>query len=66
MARLESVPAKITKRLLGELDRMVAEGWYASRSEAIRDAVRQLAERRRLDRLESAIEEDIEWGLHGR
>jgi len=66
MSRLESVPAKITKRLVDELDRMVVEGWYASRSEAIRDAVRRLAERRKLDRLESAIEEDIEWGLYGR
>ena len=62
---LESVPVKITKRLVEELDRMVSEGWYASRSEVIRDAVRRLAERRKLDRLESAIEEDIAWSLHG-
>ncbi len=62
---MESVPAKMTKRLIEELHRMVDEGWYASRSEAIRDAVRRLAGRRKLDRLQSAIEEDIEWGLHG-
>lgn len=55
----------MTKRLIEELHRMVDEGWYASRSEAIRDAVRRLAGRRKLDRLQSAIEEDIEWGLHG-
>lgn len=63
---MESVPAKMTKKLLEELDRLVEEGWYASRSEAIRDAVRELAERRKLDRLEDAIEKDIEWGLYGR
>ncbi|KXA95093.1 hypothetical protein AKJ36_01540 [candidate division MSBL1 archaeon SCGC-AAA259I07] len=63
---MESVPTKMTKRLLEELDRLVEEGWYASRSEAIRDAVRELAERRKLDRLEDAIKKDIEWGLHGR
>ena len=65
MGSMESVPAKMTGKLLQELDRLVKEGWYASRSEAIRDAVRDLVERRKLDRLEAAIEEDIEWGLHG-
>lgn len=62
---MESVPTKMTKKLLEELDRLVEEGWYASRSEAIRDAVRELEERRKLDRLEDAIEKDIEWGLYG-
>ncbi|KXB02454.1 hypothetical protein AKJ44_00235 [candidate division MSBL1 archaeon SCGC-AAA261F17] len=61
---MEAVPAKMTKKLLGELDRMVEEGWYASRSEAVRDAARELIEKRKLDRLESAIDEDIKWGLH--
>ncbi|KXB03670.1 hypothetical protein AKJ45_00975 [candidate division MSBL1 archaeon SCGC-AAA261F19] len=63
---MKSVPAKMTKKLLGELDELVEEGWYASRSEAVRDAVRELIERRKLDRLESAIKEDIKWGLYGR
>ncbi len=62
---MESVPAKMTEKLIQELDRLVEEGWYTSRSEAIRDAVRELVERRRLNRLEAAIEEDIEWGLRG-
>ncbi len=61
---MESVPAKMTKKLLEELDKLVEEGWYASRSEAIRDAVRELVERRKLDRLEDAIEKDIEWGFN--
>lgn len=56
---LASVPAKMTKRLVEELDRIMDEGRYASRGEAIGDAVRCLAGMRKLDRLESAIEEDI-------
>lgn len=63
---MDSVPAKMTEKLVQELDRLVEEGWYTSRSEAIRDAVRDLVERRRLHRLEAAIHEDIEWGLYGR
>jgi len=43
----------------------IKEGWYANRSEAIRDAVRNMVERKQLARLEAAVEEDIQWGLHG-
>lgn len=62
---MDSVPAKMTERLVQELDRLVEEGRYTSRSEAIRDAVREVVERRKLHRLEAAIQEDIEWDLRG-
>ncbi len=52
---METVPIKMTKKLLEELDKLVGEGWYVSRSEAIRDAVRKLIEGRKLDRLQDAI-----------
>lgn len=64
-SKMESVPAKITEKLLAELDRIVDEGWYANRSEAIRDAVRELVGKMKIERLETAIKEDIEWGLRG-
>jgi Arc/MetJ-type ribon-helix-helix transcriptional regulator len=41
-AELETVTAKLTPRLAAEIDALVEEGWYANRSEAIRDAVRNL------------------------
>lgn len=62
---METIPAKLTSKLVLEIDALIKEGWYANRSEAIRDAVRNLVERKKLVRLESAIEEDIEWGLYG-
>ena len=62
---METVPAKITDKLLLELDRIVEEGWYANRSEAIRDAVRELVEKMKIERLDTAIKKDIEWGLRG-
>ena len=63
---MEAVPAKITPRLLHEMDELVQEGWYANRSELIRDAVREMVKRLKADRLEAAIKEDIRWGLHGK
>ncbi len=62
---LQTIPAKLTSKLVAELDALIKEGWYANRSEAIRDAVRNMVERKQLARLEAAIEEDIQWGLHG-
>lgn len=60
---MDTVTAKLTPRLTQELDALIEAGWYANRSEALRDAVRDLVERKRLYRLERAVEQDIEWGL---
>lgn len=60
---MDTVTAKLTPRLTQELDALIEAGWYANRSEALRDAVRDLVERKRLYRLERAAEQDIEWGL---
>ncbi len=54
----------MTKKLLEELEKLVEEEGYASLSGAIGDALRELGERKKLDRLEDAIEKDIKWGLH--
>ncbi|MFQ6085909.1 MAG: nucleotidyltransferase domain-containing protein [Candidatus Bathyarchaeia archaeon] len=48
MSSALAIPTKIDKRLVEELDRLVQRGLYASRSEAIRDAVRRLVTERYL------------------
>lgn len=63
---LEMVPSKLTKRLIRDAEELIKEGLYASKSELIRDAVRQLVNKAKAARLEAAIKEDVEWGLHGR
>ena len=57
--------AKLTPKLLEELENIIQEGWYTDRSEAIRDAVRKLIMERRLSKEERNIIKDVEWGLHG-
>ncbi|NOQ34195.1 MAG: ribbon-helix-helix protein, CopG family [Methanosarcinales archaeon] len=57
--------AKLTPKLLEELENIIKEGWYTDRSEAIRDAVRKLIMERRLSKEERDIIKDVEWGLHG-
>ena len=39
---METVPAKLTEKLIYEADELIKEGWYANKSELIRDAVREL------------------------
>jgi len=63
---MEVVPTKLTKKLVIEIEAIVKEGWYANKSELVRDAIRELIKKLKLERLASAIKEDIAWGLHGK
>ncbi|MBI4399578.1 ribbon-helix-helix protein, CopG family [Candidatus Micrarchaeota archaeon] len=63
---METVPAKITPRLLEAIDELIKEGWFANRSELIREAIRELVRKTKAERLEAAIKEDINWGLYGK
>ena len=62
---MEAIPAKITSKLIQEMDEIIKEGWYANRSEFIRDAVRESIKKMKAERLEAAIKEDVKWGLYG-
>ena len=63
---MECVPAKLTKRIVNEMESLIKEGWYANKSELIRDAVRDLIKKQKVAQLESAIKSDIQWGLYGK
>ncbi len=63
---METVPAKLTPRLIVEMDEVIREGWYANRSELIRDAVRETLRRARAQRVEAALRQDVDWGLRGK
>jgi len=62
---METVTAKLTPKLIAEIDELINDGWYGNRSEAIRDAVRDLIERKKMMKLTKAVQEDIDWGLYG-
>ncbi len=62
---METVPAKVTEKLVMEMDELIKEGWYANRSELIREAIREMVKKNKLELLEAAIKEDVSWGLHG-
>ena len=63
---MKTVPAKITPRLEMEIEEIIKEGWYASKSDFIRDAIRGLIRKIKIERLEASIKEDAQWGLYGK
>lgn len=63
---MKTVPTKLTERLVLESESLIKEGWYANKSELIRDAIRDLISKTKMLKLEKAIKEDVEWGLYGR
>ena len=65
-SNMETVPAKLTKRIITEMEELIKQGWYANRSELIRDAIRELVKKLKIAELESAVKEDAQWGLYGK
>jgi len=63
---MKTVPAKLTNRIVTEMEELIKQGWYANKSELIRDAIRELVKKQKVAQLESAIKEDIQWGLYDR
>jgi len=61
MIKMKTVLTKLTKKQMYEINALINEGWYANKSELIRDAVRELIKKLKAERLESAIKEDILW-----
>ena len=60
---MKTIPAKITPRLELEMNEIIKDGWYANKSEFIRQAIREMIKKIKIDKLEKAIKEDVEWGL---
>ena len=63
---MEAIPAKLTPKLIQEMDEIIHEGWYANRSELLRDALREIIQKMKANRMEAAIKADVQWGLYGK
>ncbi|MDI6811803.1 MAG: ribbon-helix-helix domain-containing protein [archaeon] len=59
------IEAKLTPKLLEEVEKLIKEGLYADRDEAIRDAIRRLIREIRYTKEEENLLKDAEWELYG-
>lgn len=63
---LETIPSRLTSKQVRELELLVTKGYYANKSEAIRDAVRVLTDmklKQDEEKIRKMVLEDIHWGL---
>jgi len=63
---LEIIEAKLTPKLLEEVEKLIKEGLYADRDEAIRDTIRRLIREIRYSKEEENLLKDAEWRLYGK
>ncbi len=63
---MEVIQAKLTPKLLDEVEKLIKEGLYADRDEAIRDAIRRLIREIKYSVEEENLLKDTEWGLYGK
>jgi Arc/MetJ-type ribon-helix-helix transcriptional regulator len=63
---LEIIQTKLTPKLLEEVEKLIKEGLYVDRDEAIRDAIRRLIREIRYSVGEESLLKDAEWGLYGK
>jgi Arc/MetJ-type ribon-helix-helix transcriptional regulator len=63
---MKTAQAQIPDRLDRSIDALVERGWFASREEVVREAIRRFLEAHQPELLEQFVREDVEWGLRGR
>jgi len=63
---MKTVEAQIPDRLDRSIDALVERGWYSTREDVIREAIRRFLGAHQPELLEQFVREDVEWGLRGR
>lgn len=60
---MNAISLDLPDQLTADVDKAVAAGWFADRQEAIRQAVREFMNSRRLELQEEQQLDDIAWAL---
>lgn len=60
---MNAISLELPDQLTADLDKAVAAGWFANQQEAIRQAIREFINSRRLELQERNQLDDIAWAL---
>jgi Arc/MetJ-type ribon-helix-helix transcriptional regulator len=63
---MKLIETEIPDQLDREIDALVEQGWFKSREQVLREAVRRFLDCHRAELMERFVREDVEWGLRGR
>jgi Arc/MetJ-type ribon-helix-helix transcriptional regulator len=62
-AMMQTLQVEVTDELAIQIDRLLEEGWFNSREEVVRLALREYLDRQRFELTERYQREDIAWAL---
>ena len=62
----QRIETEIPTQLFAEMQTLVDAGWFRSVDDVVLDALRRFLESHREELMEGLLQEDVEWGLHGR
>ena len=60
---MNAISLELPDQMTADVDKAVEAGWFADRQEAIRQAIREFINSRRLDLQEQQQLDDIAWAL---
>lgn len=60
---MNAISLELPDQLTADVDQAVAAGWFADRQEAIREAIREFINSRRLQLQERQQLDDVAWAL---
>ncbi len=63
---ITTLETQIPTRMLIEMEALVKAGWFQDMDDLVLDALRRYLDSHRPELTERFMQQDIEWGLHGR
>ena len=63
---MKTVHADIPDQLYGQLQSLIAEGWFRNEADLLQEALRCFLEAHQPELMERFVRQDVEWGIHGR
>lgn len=63
---MKTIEAQIPEQMDRAIEALISRGWFGSREEVVREAIRRFLDSHQPDLMERFVREDVEWGLRGR
>lgn len=63
---MKAISTELPDQLYQEVKILVEKGWFRNEDDIILEALRRFLDTHKVERMEKFIQEDVEWGLHGK
>lgn len=63
---MKAISTELPDQLYQEVRILVEKGWFRNEDDIILEALRRFLDTHKVELMEKFIQEDVEWGLHGK